>query len=46
MPLMNRLGLLALFLATLAIVNSCGRTGMGGSSGRLQLVVGQYLAEG
>ena len=34
MPLMNRLGLLALFLATLAIVNSCGRTGMGGSSGR------------
>jgi alpha-tubulin suppressor-like RCC1 family protein len=34
MPLMNRLGLLALFLATLAILNSCGRTGMGGSSGR------------
>ena len=34
MPLMSRLGLLALFLATLAIVNSCGRTGMGGSAGR------------
>ena len=33
MPLMSRLGLLALFLATLAILNSCGRTGMGGSSG-------------
>jgi hypothetical protein len=34
MPLITRLGLLALSLATLAILNSCGRTGIGGSSGR------------